>query len=116
MQYVKPDGKDGSLDDDISSYLQELKGGGYEGVRIRQVLEMRSGVDYQERNEFSPTNPSLAARNHENALIKNVARFADAARTIHRSHHDTKDLGTDRRRANGPMGYGYQWRTSHDAR
>lgn len=75
-----------SLDDDISSYLPELKGGGYQGVTIRQVLEMRSGVDYQERYDFSPTNPSLAARNHENALIKNVARFADTARTIRRAH------------------------------
>ena len=80
------EGRIKSLDDDISSYLPELKGGGYQGVTIRQVLEMRSGVDYQERSDFSPTNPSLAARNHEDALIKNVARFADAARTIHRAH------------------------------
>jgi CubicO group peptidase (beta-lactamase class C family) len=80
------EGRIKSLDDDISSYLPELKGGGYEGVTIRQVLEMRSGVDYQERYDFSPTNPSLAARNHEEALIKNVARFADAARTIGRAH------------------------------
>lgn len=80
------EGRIKSLDDDISSYLPELKGGGYEDVTIRQVLEMRSGVNYQERYDFSPTNPSLAARNHENALIKNVARFADAARTIRRAH------------------------------
>ena len=80
------EGRIKSLDDDISSYLTELKGGGYEGVTIRQVLQMRSGVDYQERYDFSPTNPTPAARNHENALIKNVARFADPARTIRRAH------------------------------
>jgi CubicO group peptidase (beta-lactamase class C family) len=80
------EGRIKSLDDDISSYLTELKGGGYEGVTIRQVLQMRSGVEYEERYDFSPTNPSLAARNHENALIKNVARFADVARTIRRAH------------------------------
>jgi hypothetical protein len=41
---------------------------------------MRSGVDYEERYDFG--NPGTAARNHELALVKNVVRFADAARTI----------------------------------
>ena len=80
------EGRIKSLDDDISSYLTELRGGGYEGVTIRQVLQMRSGVDYEERYDFSPANESLAARNHENALVRNVARFADPARTIRRAH------------------------------
>jgi len=80
------EGRIKSLDDDVSSYLAELRGGGYEGVTIRQVLQMRSGVDYEERYDFSPANESLAARNHENALVRNVARFADAARTIRRAH------------------------------
>jgi CubicO group peptidase (beta-lactamase class C family) len=73
-----------SLDDPITQYLPELKQGAYNGVSIRQILEMRSGVDYEERYDFG--NPGIAARNHEHALVENVVRFADAARTIKRKH------------------------------
>lgn len=73
-----------SLDDPIVRYLPELRGGGYDGTTIRQILQMRSGVDYEERYDF--TNPGIAATNHINALVKNVARFADVARTIKRAH------------------------------
>nr|WP_183611883.1 serine hydrolase [Novosphingobium hassiacum] len=76
------DGLIASLDDPIVRYLPELKGGGYDGVTIRQILQMRSGVDYEERYDFA--NPGIAASNHINALVKNVARFADPARTIKR--------------------------------
>ena len=78
------DGRIKSLDDDITAYLPELKGGGYDGATIRQILQMRSGVDYEERYDFA--NPGIAARNHVDALVKNVARFADAARTVKRLH------------------------------
>jgi CubicO group peptidase (beta-lactamase class C family) len=73
-----------SLDDPITQYLPELKSGGYNGVTIRHILQMRSGVDYEERYDFG--NPGTAARNHEHALVLNVVRFADAARTIKRKH------------------------------
>lgn len=73
-----------SLDDDITDYLPELKKGAYKGVTIRQVLEMRSGVDYEERYDFA--NPGIAARNHIEALVKNVVRFVDVAKTIKRAH------------------------------
>jgi CubicO group peptidase (beta-lactamase class C family) len=78
------DGRIDSLDTPVSRYLPELKGGGYEGVSIRHVMQMRSGVDYPERYDFG--NPGRAATNHITALVKNVARFADAARTLPRSH------------------------------
>jgi CubicO group peptidase (beta-lactamase class C family) len=73
-----------SIDDPITQYLPELKTGAYNGVTIRQILQMRSGVDYEERYDFG--NPGTAARNHENALVKNVVRFADAAKTIKRKN------------------------------
>ncbi|WP_404711921.1 serine hydrolase domain-containing protein [Sphingomonas sp. MMS24-J13] len=73
-----------SLDDPITAYLPELKGGGYDGVTIRQIMAMRSGVDYEERYDFE--HPGTAASNHIAALVKNVARFADAARTVKRAH------------------------------
>ncbi|WP_428036172.1 serine hydrolase domain-containing protein [Amphritea sp.] len=78
------EGRIKSLDDDITDYLPELKEGAYNGVTIRQVLGMRSGVDYEERYDFE--NPGLAARNHILALVKNVARFVDPAKTIKRAH------------------------------
>ncbi|MEO7691354.1 MAG: serine hydrolase [Sphingomonas sp.] len=78
------EGRIKSLDDPITTYLPELSNGGYQGVTIRQILQMRSGVDYEERYDFA--NPGTAATNHINALVKNVARFADAARTIRRAH------------------------------
>jgi CubicO group peptidase (beta-lactamase class C family) len=73
-----------SLDTPITRYLPELKGGGYDGVSIRQVMQMRSGVDYEERYDFE--NPGTAASNHIAALVRNTARFVDVARTLKRIH------------------------------
>ncbi len=78
------EGRIKSLDEDITTYLPELKSGAYKGVTIRQVLSMRSGVDYEERYDFE--NPGIAARNHMLALVKNVARFIEPAKTIARLH------------------------------
>jgi CubicO group peptidase (beta-lactamase class C family) len=78
------EGRIKSIDDPIVRYLPELRGGGYDGATIKQVLQMRSGVDYEERYDFG--NPGIAARNHEQALVTNVVRFADAARTIKRAN------------------------------
>lgn len=75
------DGKIRSIDDPVSAYVPELKGGGYDGVSIRHVLQMRSGVAYEERYDFG-ANPSLAALIHMNAIVANKERFADRARTI----------------------------------
>lgn len=78
------EGRIRSLDDPITAYLPELKGGGYDGVSIRHILQMRSGVDYEERYDFD--NPGIAATNHLGALVKNVTRFVDPARTVKRAH------------------------------
>jgi CubicO group peptidase (beta-lactamase class C family) len=78
------EGKIDSLESPISKYLPELKGSGYEGVSIRQVMQMRSGVDYEERYDFE--HPGRAATNHISSLVKNVSRFAEMARTLPRIH------------------------------
>ncbi|MBN1239694.1 MAG: serine hydrolase [Gammaproteobacteria bacterium] len=78
------EGRIDSLDTPITRYLPELEGGGYDGVSIRHVMQMRSGVDYEERYDFE--NPGVAAGNHIAALVRNTARFADAARTLPRIH------------------------------
>lgn len=77
-----------SIDDDITDYLPELKTGAYNGVTIRQILQMRSGVDYEERYDFNQ--PGIAARNHITSLVKNVSRFVDVAKDIKRLHSPGK--------------------------
>lgn len=78
------DGLIDSLDTAISDYLPELEDGGYAGVSIRHVMQMRSGVDYEERYDFA--NPGIAASNHISSLVKNTTRFADVARSLERIH------------------------------
>ena len=70
-----------SLDDKASDYVPELKAGGYGDATIRQILQMRSGVDYEERYDFGE-HPSLAATIHTKAIVRNEMRFADPAVTI----------------------------------
>jgi CubicO group peptidase (beta-lactamase class C family) len=67
-----------SLDDPAEKYLPRLAGTGYGGVTIRQILQMRSGVDYEERYDFGD-NPSFAGRLHEQAIVLNRMRFAEGA-------------------------------------
>lgn len=74
------DGHINSLDTLITDYLPELLDGAYAGVSIRHIMQMRSGVDYEERYDFA--NPGVAASNHINALVRNVVRFADVAQTL----------------------------------
>ncbi len=71
-------GKIGSLDDRADKYVPELRGTGYDGVTIRQMMEMRSGVDYQERYDFGE-HPSFAGKLHEQAIVLNKMRFAAGA-------------------------------------
>ena len=42
------DGSIGSLDDPVTKYVPALKGGAYEGVSVRNVIQMASGVKWDE--------------------------------------------------------------------
>ena len=42
------DGYIGSLDDPVTRYIPELAGSGYDGVKVRQILTMTSGVKWNE--------------------------------------------------------------------
>jgi len=72
-----------SIDDPAGKYAPELNAGAYGKVSIRNILQMRSGVDYEERYDFGE-HPSLAAQIHMNAIVANKWRFADPAKTIAR--------------------------------
>ena len=71
-------GEIASLDDPAQEYVPQLAGTGYDGVTIRNILQMRSGVDYEERYDFGD-NPSFAGRLHEQAIVLNRMRFAEGA-------------------------------------
>ena len=74
-----------SLDDPAEKYVPQLAGTGYGGVTIRQILQMRSGVDYEERYDFGD-NPSFAGRLHEQAIVLNRMRFAEGALETRRAN------------------------------
>lgn len=53
--------KDGyikSLDDDVTRYITSLRGSGYEGVTVRQLLTMTSGVKWNE--DYTDVNSDVA--------------------------------------------------------
>jgi CubicO group peptidase (beta-lactamase class C family) len=78
------DGSIHSIDDQLTAYVPELKGCAYEGVTIRQALQMRSGADYDERYDFE--HPGLASAAFEESLVRNRVRFASFARVLTRAH------------------------------
>ncbi len=45
---IKAEGAIGSLDDLVTDYVPRLTGSAYDGVTIRQVLEMTSGIEFDE--------------------------------------------------------------------
>lgn len=70
-----------SIDDPVTDYLPELKTGGYNGVPIRNILQMRSGAY---RNEtYTPKDPESQPPGSPMAALRdNVSRYVDAAPTI----------------------------------
>jgi CubicO group peptidase (beta-lactamase class C family) len=66
------------LDDLSSTYVPALADGAYGRATLRNIMEMRSGADIEERYDFG-TNPSLAAQAHDAAIVRNERRFADFA-------------------------------------
>lgn len=71
-------GEIASLDDLASKYVPALADGAYGQATIRNILEMRSGADIEERYDFG-ANPSLAGQIHRDAIVLNQKRFADFA-------------------------------------
>lgn len=66
-----------SVDDPVVKYLPELRGSGYDGTSLKDLLEMRSGVAWDD-NFFAPDTTSDAA--HVASWVP-TARFRwDAAR------------------------------------
>lgn len=70
-------GKIGGVTDPVVRYVPELKGTGYDGPVLRDLLEMRSGVVWDE-NFFKPG--TLGNIAHVSSWVEEKARYTDAAR------------------------------------
>jgi CubicO group peptidase (beta-lactamase class C family) len=71
------EGKIESIDDSVPKYLPEMEGSGYEGVTIRHLLMMRSGVDWLEIYRFK--DPTQLTEVHDNSLVAYKYRWCDYA-------------------------------------
>lgn len=89
--------KDGfikSLDDPIVTYLPELKGSAYDGVTVRQLLTMTTGVKWNE--DYSDPKSDVAAfddmpvpASGENPILAYMAKLPRAATPGTVFHYDT---------------------------
>jgi CubicO group peptidase (beta-lactamase class C family) len=75
------DGLIRSVDDPISDYLPELKGSGYDGVPIKAVLQMSSGVGWTE--VYGTLNSDVGHMFNESVVL-NRKPITDFARSIKR--------------------------------
>lgn len=74
-------GKIGSVDDPIVKYMPELKGTAYDGLALKNLLWMRTGVDWND-NFFTP-GPARDA--HVAAFVDNKQRYVTAASGMKRT-------------------------------
>lgn len=71
------DGAIKSLDDKVTDYLPAMKGTGYDGPTIRDLLRMRSGVDWLEVYQFG--SDTQLTKVHDNSLVAYRYRWCDYA-------------------------------------
>ncbi len=77
------DGKIKSIDDPVTAYIPELKGSAYEGVSVRQMLMMSSGVTWNE-NYVDPT--SDVAKAGQSVTEPGVNPMVSYLRRLPRAH------------------------------
>lgn len=75
--FALQDGLIESLDDPVTKYLPEMAGTGYDGPSVRDLLRMRSGVDWEERYEFG--SQTQLTQVHDNSLVAYTYRWCDYA-------------------------------------
>jgi len=76
------DGRIQSLDDPITDYIPELKGSGYDGVPIKAILQMSSGVRFTER--YEPGRYSDMDLMFERGMIDESSRLNDYLKSLPR--------------------------------
>jgi CubicO group peptidase (beta-lactamase class C family) len=71
-----------SLDDQIVTYVPELRGSAYDGVTLRDAIDMKTGVDRADGDQLKPGSPGAAMR--EQILIRNQRPATDEALLVKR--------------------------------
>src|SRR5215475_11742721 len=94
------DGKIKSLDDAVTLYIPELKGSAYEGVTIRQLLTMSSGVkwneDYTDRNSDVARAGAIMLDTGVNPIVsymRRLPREREPGSTFHYNTGETDLVG-----------------------
>jgi CubicO group peptidase (beta-lactamase class C family) len=82
VAFALADGKIKSLDDPITDYVPELKGSGYDGVAIKAILQMSSGVRFTER--YVPGHYSDMDLMFERGIIDESEPLNDYLKTLPR--------------------------------
>ena len=80
------DGYIDGVDDQLTKYLPALKGSAYEGVSIRDALQMSSGVEWNEASyDFDDFSVPLN-RGWEYSIVQHQYRFVEGANALPRAH------------------------------
>jgi CubicO group peptidase (beta-lactamase class C family) len=87
-----------SVEDAVSDYVQELKGSAYDGVRIKDVLQMSSGANWTEvygdpDSSISQIGAVIATGGALNAFASSLARARDPGTYRLYNSADTQVLG-----------------------
>lgn len=67
------DGDIKSVEESVTDYVPELKGSGYDGVRIKDVLQMSSGVQFDE--DYGAFNSDINRMSREFAFNRSLLKF-----------------------------------------
>jgi CubicO group peptidase (beta-lactamase class C family) len=82
------DGAIKSIDQKITDYIPELKGTAYDGVTIRQALDMKTGVDRNDGDQLKWDTPP--GRMREQILVQNARAAVDEASLVKRKEQPGK--------------------------
>lgn len=94
------DGAIDSIDDPVTRYVSDLKGSAYDGVTIRQVLTMSSGVEWDE--DYTDPNSDIARLNNFQppagmdatvAILRERPRAAEPGTRWHYNTAETNLIG-----------------------
>lgn len=87
------EGKIASIDDPLTKYAPELKGTGYDGVSVKNALQMSSGVGWNE--DYSDKNSDIARFGRTLALGGSMVEFAKSLKSVHKpgtvNHYNSMD-------------------------
>lgn len=83
IEFALQDGDIKSLKEDVTVYLPELEGSGYDGVTIQQLIDMRSGVAFP-GDLFTVGSDQYVA--HVSSWVEENARYTDFARDLALEH------------------------------